>query len=90
MTRPEDRALHDDVRRLAGALGRVIRRLEGEEAFQAVDALRRAARARRRGFPGAPSLDALVEQVAALPLELSAVAARGLQLKMSLVQSPPG
>ena len=31
--RPEDAPLHDDVRWLAAALGRVIRRLEGGAAF---------------------------------------------------------
>src|SRR5215212_10802690 len=47
--RPEDLPLHDDVRWLAGALGRVIRRLEGEESFTIVERLRVATRARRHG-----------------------------------------
>ena len=36
-TRKEDVPLHDDVRWLAGALGRVIQRLEGKEAFEIVE-----------------------------------------------------
>src|SRR5258705_11013872 len=71
--RREDVPLHDDVRWLAAALGRVIRRLEGESAFDTVESLRRACRARRRGAPDAPSLDQLLEQVEALPIEHIAV-----------------
>ena len=33
--RPEDQPLFDDTRWLAGVLGQVIRRLEGDEIFQA-------------------------------------------------------
>ena len=55
------------------ALGRVIRRLEGDEAFETVEELRRASRARRHGDPGAPSLDELLARVEALPLELCAI-----------------
>ena len=52
-TRDVDLPLHEDVRKLAAALGRVIRRLEGDEAFQTVETLRRDARARRREEAGA-------------------------------------
>src|SRR5690349_23303192 len=83
--RPEDQPLHDDVRRLAAALGRVIRRLEGEEAFQAVEGLRRAARARRRGDPDAATLDALLDEVARLPLPLAGVTARAFTLFFLLI-----
>ena len=31
--RPEDLPLHEDVRNLGAALGRVIQRIEGDEAF---------------------------------------------------------
>ena len=86
-TRPEDVALHDDVRWLAAALGRVIRRLEGDQAFQTVDELRRACRARRRGAPDAPSLDALLDRVDALPLDMSAVAARAFTLFFLLINT---
>jgi phosphoenolpyruvate carboxylase len=78
--RREDVPLHDDVRWLAGALGRVIRRLEGESAFQTVEGLRRAARARRRGAPGAESLEQLLARVERLPLEHIAVTARAFTL----------
>jgi len=87
VTRPEDVPLHEDVRWLAGALGRVIRRLEGEEAFRTVDDLRRACRARRRGDPGAPDLDALLDRVAELPVERSAVTARAFTLFFLLINT---
>src|SRR5919199_6889405 len=86
-TRPEDVPLHDDVRRLAAALGRVIKRLEGDEAFDTVEELRRASRARRRGDPGAPDLERLLDYVAALPLEQSAVAARAFTLFFLLINT---
>ena len=77
-TREVDLPLHEDVRKLAAALGRVIRRLEGDEAFQTVETLRRDARARRREEAGAPTLEQLLERVDALPLPLAATAARAL------------
>jgi phosphoenolpyruvate carboxylase len=86
-TRREDIPLHDDVRRLADALGAVIRKLEGEEAFQTVEHLRRACRARRRGDEDAEGLDALLEQVASLPLELAALAARAFTLFFLLINT---
>ena len=86
-TRAEDVPLHDDVRRLAAALGRVIQRLEGERAFDTVEELRRACRARRRGDAGAPTLDQLLDYVAGLPLELSGVAARAFTLFFLLINT---
>ena len=86
-TRPEDVPLHEDVRWLADTLGRVIRRLEGEEAFNAVEGLRQACRDRRRGRSDAASFDALLEQVAAMPLELSAVTARAFTLFFLLINT---
>jgi phosphoenolpyruvate carboxylase len=86
-TRPEDIPLHEDVRLLAATLGRVIRRLEGEEAYATVEGLRRAARARRRGLPGAASLEVLLGEVERLPLELSAVAARAFTLFFLLINT---
>jgi phosphoenolpyruvate carboxylase len=47
----EDRPLHEDMRYLAGVLGRVVERLQGPEAFRAVEELRTASRDRRRGDP---------------------------------------
>jgi phosphoenolpyruvate carboxylase len=85
--RREDVPLHEDVRWLAGALGRVIRRHEGEEAFQTVERLRVSCRARRHGEPGALSLHALLEQVAGLPLELCAVTARAFTLFFLLINT---
>jgi phosphoenolpyruvate carboxylase len=86
-TRPEDLPLHEDVRRLAAALGRVIRRLEGDDAFQHVETLRRDARARRRGDPGAPTLEQLLARVEALSLPHCATAARAFTLFFLLINT---
>ncbi|HKP16749.1 MAG TPA: phosphoenolpyruvate carboxylase, partial [Gemmatimonadaceae bacterium] len=75
------------MRWLAAALGRVIRRLEGEQAFETIETLRRACRARRHGDPSAPSLDQLLAQVEALPLELSAITARAFTLFFLLINT---
>lgn len=85
--RREDFPLHDDVRWLAASLGRVIRRLEGDAAFETIESLRKACRARRHVAPGAPSLDALLAQVEALPLERSAVTARAFTLFFLLINT---
>ncbi len=86
-TRREDLPLHDDVRWLAGALGRVIQRLEGKEAFEIVERLRSASRARRHREPGAPSLDDLLREVDALPVEQCMVAARAFTLFFLLINT---
>ncbi|MEO8336552.1 MAG: phosphoenolpyruvate carboxylase [bacterium] len=86
-TRPEDLPLHEDVRRLAAALGRIIRRLEGEEAFATVENLRRDARARRRGDPDALNLETLLARVEALPAGLCATAARAFTLFFLLINT---
>ncbi|HEY6089178.1 MAG TPA: phosphoenolpyruvate carboxylase [Gemmatimonadaceae bacterium] len=86
-TRKEDLPLHDDVRWLAGALGRVIQRLEGKEAFEIVERLRSAARARRHREPGAPSLDDLLREVDALSVEDCAIAARAFTLFFLLINT---
>ncbi len=86
-TRPEDLPLHNDVRRLAAALGRVIRRLEGDQAFATVETLRRDARARRHGDANAPSLPDLLRKVEALPTELCATAARAFTLFFLLINT---
>ncbi len=86
-TRPEDLPLHEDVRRLAATLGRVIRRLEGEEAYETVETIRRASRARRRGDPDAPALEDLLARVEALPLPLAALTARAFTLFFLLINT---
>ena len=86
-TRPEDIPLHEDVRWLAATLGRVIHRLEGADALRAVEGLRQICRDRRRGRPDAASFDALLEQVATLPLELAAVTARAFTLFFLLINT---
>jgi phosphoenolpyruvate carboxylase len=87
MVRREDVPLHDDVRWLAASLGRVIRRLEGEEAFETIESLRRACRARRRGDPEAPALDELLRQVEGLSLSLAAITARAFTLFFLLINT---
>jgi phosphoenolpyruvate carboxylase len=86
-TRKEDLPLHEDVRWLAGALGRVIQRLEGREAFEIVERLRSASRARRHREPGAPSLDDLLREVDGLTVEQCAVAARAFTLFFLLINT---
>src|SRR5688572_3121281 len=86
-TRPQDEPLHDDVRRLGDALGRVLRRLEGERAFEVVESLRVACRARRRDEEGSPTLDELFAQVEALPLNECAVTARAFTLFFLLINT---
>ncbi|HEY1953227.1 MAG TPA: phosphoenolpyruvate carboxylase, partial [Gemmatimonadaceae bacterium] len=85
--RQEDLPLHDDVRWLAGALGRVIRRLEGEDAFATVERLRVATRARRHGDAGAPSLDDLLRLIDGLTLDQCAVSARAFTLFFLLINT---
>ena len=85
--RPEDLPLHEDVRNLGAALGRVIQRIEGDEAFQVVDGLRRSCRARRRGKPHAPDLDELIDSTSELSTELAGVAARAFTLFFLLINT---
>ena len=85
--RHEDVPLHEDVRWLAASLGKVILRLEGKKAFESVEALRQACRARRYGMPDAPTLDALLEQVTALPIERTAIVARAFTLFFLLINT---
>ncbi|MGK2962538.1 MAG: phosphoenolpyruvate carboxylase, partial [Gemmatimonadaceae bacterium] len=86
-TRPEDVPLHEDVRRLAAALGRVIARLEGEEAFHAVENLRQACRARRREDADSADITTLLDEVSTLPIELAALTARAFTLFFLLINT---
>jgi phosphoenolpyruvate carboxylase len=85
--RPQDRPLRDDVRRLGAALGRVVLRLEGREAYHAVESLRRACRARRRGEEGAKPLGELLARVDALPLATARAVARAFTLFFLLINT---
>ncbi|MCB9672021.1 MAG: phosphoenolpyruvate carboxylase [Alphaproteobacteria bacterium] len=85
--RPQDLPLHRDVRDLASALGQVIRRLEGEPAFAAVESLRQACRARRRREDGAPDLRAVLAEVDRLEPELAAPVARAFTLFFLLINT---
>ena len=64
--RSEDRPLHEDMRYLAGVLGRVVERLQGPDTFRAVEDLRTASRDRRRGDANAETLEQMLEKVDAL------------------------
>ena len=86
-TRKEDLPLHDDVRWLAGALGRVIRRLEGDEAFTTVERLRVATRARRHGAPDAPTLEQLLKLIDGFGVAQCAMAARAFTLFFLLINT---
>jgi phosphoenolpyruvate carboxylase len=85
--RQEDIPLHEDVRRLGDALGRVIERLEGKQAFELVDSLRKNCRARRRNEPGAPDLAKLIEDASSLPLDLASIVARAFTLFFLLINT---
>lgn len=85
--RPEDQPLHEDMRWLAGSLGRVIRRFEGEAVFQAVEGLRAACRDRRKGAEGAADLRALLARVDSLPVEEAAPVARAFTLFFLLINT---
>jgi phosphoenolpyruvate carboxylase len=82
-----DQALSDDILWLTRALGRVIQRLEGDLAFQAVEKLRKASRDRRRGYEGSKSLKELLREVEELPVEQAAPAARAFTLFFLLINT---
>lgn len=75
------------MRYLAAALGRVVHRLQGQEVFQAVENLRVRSRDRRRGEPGALSLEALLVEVDALPLDVASQVARAFSLFFFLINT---
>jgi phosphoenolpyruvate carboxylase len=85
--RPEDLPLHEDVRWLAAALGRVIQRLEGQESFEIVEKIRVATRARRHGEKNAPTLEQLLQTIDALSVEQCAMAARAFTLFFLLINT---
>ena len=86
-TRDEDIPLHEDVRRLGDALGKVIERLEGKIAFEVVDTLRQSCRARRRNQPGAPTLVELIEKASKFSPDVAAIAARAFTLFFLLINT---
>jgi phosphoenolpyruvate carboxylase len=75
------------MRWLASLLGRVIQRLQGEAVFRAVEELRVACRARRRGDPTAPSLQELLGKVDTLPFDVAAPAARAFTVFFFLINT---
>ena len=85
--RKEDLPLHEDVRWLAATLGSVIRRLEGEQAFEIVERLRAATRARRHNDVGALTLEEILQIVDGLTVEQCSVAARAFTLFFLLINT---
>lgn len=83
----DDAPLHEDVRLLASTLGRVIRRMEGEECFQAVERLRSACRSRRLDKGGSAGPEEILAYVDSLPLELAAKVARAFALFFLLINT---
>ncbi len=83
----QDRPLRDNIRLLASTLGQVIRRLEGESSFEAVEQLRQVCKARREGEEGALELDQILQQVKELPLETAARVARAFTLFFLLINT---
>ncbi|MCH2108922.1 MAG: phosphoenolpyruvate carboxylase [Polyangiaceae bacterium] len=84
--RPEDQPLHQDTRWLAGALGRVIQRLEGDDIFNAVEKLRTTSRDRRRDS-STVGLKELLKEVETLPTEQMAPVARAFTLFFLLINT---
>lgn len=80
-------SLSKDVQRLGASLGRVIRRLEGESTYRAVEALRVACRSRRQDKPGAPSLSEIKDQVDELSPREAARVARSFTLFFLLINT---
>src|SRR5437667_13945 len=87
VARPQDAPLRQDVRWLAGTLGRVVGRLAGEDTLRAVEDLRRACRARRLGVPGAPDLDALLARTRSLSPETARLTARAFTVFFILINA---
>lgn len=85
--RPEDLPLHEDVRWLAGALGRVIQRLEGQESFEIVEKIRAATRARRHGEKNAPDLTELLRTIDGMTVDECSMAARAFTLFFLLINT---
>jgi phosphoenolpyruvate carboxylase len=75
--------LRSEVRALGAALGRVITRIEGREAFDTVEVLRKLAKARRAGDAGAERL--LAEAIGALDPQAAFNQAMAFTLYFELV-----
>jgi phosphoenolpyruvate carboxylase len=73
------------MRWLTDALGRVVRRLEGEQVFEAIESLRTACRDRRKHQTG--GLDPLLQRVDQLPVETLAPVARAFTLFFLLMNT---
>ncbi len=83
----DDRPLHRDMRWLAGALGRVILRLEGKETFDLVELLRILARDRRKNDTGIEGLREILKKVETLPTVQAAPVARAFTLFFLLINT---
>lgn len=65
----------------------MLKRIEGEECFDAVERLRRACRARRRGEEGARDLQTMLGEVDRLPLPEAARVARAFAVFFLLINT---
>ncbi|MEL7237859.1 MAG: phosphoenolpyruvate carboxylase, partial [Planctomycetota bacterium] len=83
----EYRPLNEDVRWLAATLGQVIRRLEGEEVFDAVEKIRVACKARRAGDEGSLDFHEIQAMVDEWPLPTAAAVARAFALFFLLINT---
>ena len=84
--RDVDRPLHADVRDLSTLLGTVIRRIDGDATFEAVESLRTACKQRRQASSGT-DLGALLAQVDRLPIQQAARIARAFTLFFLLINT---
>ncbi|MEO1337533.1 MAG: phosphoenolpyruvate carboxylase, partial [Myxococcota bacterium] len=79
--------MNEDVRWLAATLGQVIRRLEGEEVFDAVEKIRVACKARRAGDEGSLDFHEIQAMVDEWPLPTAAAVARAFALFFLLINT---
>lgn len=86
-SRPQDSPLRADIRLLATTLGQVIRRMEGEAAFEAVECLRKACFLRRRRPDREYSLESLLEILSGLSLSHIGIVARAFTLFFLLINT---
>ncbi len=85
--RDQDAPLHENVRWLSSALGRVIEHFEGREVFEAVEGLRVQCRGRRKQEESAQNLEEILAHVDGLPLEVAAPVARAFTLFFLLINT---
>ncbi|QQR89603.1 MAG: phosphoenolpyruvate carboxylase [Myxococcales bacterium] len=81
------RLLHEDVRWLSSTLGQVIRRLEGQASFEAVELMRTQCRARRRRDEGAPNLFEIYQHLEGIDEKQWTIVSRAFTLFFLLINT---